>query len=125
MAAVNFPEQGQWVRWLTESRGLEGEVIDSAYPSLTIKWLGVDEPQVFPLADAYFTREQSSMSMEFIPKPAGINDSAPHQGLEAVSVARAAAILGISQKAVRGRLRSGALKGHQVDGKWVTVYING
>jgi hypothetical protein len=118
-----FPEQGQWVRWVTESFGREGEVIDSSWPSLTIKWLGVEEPQVFPWAMSYF--EGSSKGMALIPAPKKMPEN--RQSLEqgSLSIAQAAVTLGITQKAVRSKLRAGKLRGYQLEGKWVGCISNG
>jgi len=120
-----FPRVGDWVRWLTSTKGQEGQVVEAAWPSFTVRWVGVDEPQVFPLGFLYFTGEQSSMSMEPItPKKklkAVAIDSTPKG--RAMTVREAAGALDTTPRAIRMKLRAGKLKGLQRDGRWVEVYL--
>lgn len=118
-----FPEQGTWVRWLTSTHGREGEVIRSQWPSLTIQWLGVEEPQVFPYGYIYFDDEYPSSQMEVIDPPSVSIPDAPAGGDRPMTPKQAAAVLGIDMKILRQRLRSGKVKGLQRDGRWVQVYL--
>lgn len=118
-----FPRKGDWVRWVTSSFGREGRVVSASWPSFTVKWLGVDEPQVFPLGYLYFTNEQSSMSMELIKKPAKIAAKVSTPSGGAMTPAQAAAALGIDQRKLRIKLRSGKIRGIQENGRWVSVYL--
>lgn len=115
-----IPTKGQWVRWLNESFGREGQILEAKYPSLVIKWLGVEEPQVFPWGFMYFERGRE---MEIIPAPKKLPKDDQQAGGDMMSVRDAAATLETTPKAIRMRLRSGKLKGLKKDGRWVGVYI--
>jgi hypothetical protein len=118
-----FPSKGDWVRWVTTSSGREGQVVEAIWPSFTVKWLGVEQPQVFPWGQMYFNGEQSSASMEPIRKPRGVTAKASTPSGAAMTTAQAASALGITQRALRMKLRSGKIKGLQRDGRWVAVYL--
>lgn len=98
-------------------------MIRADWPSLTIKWVGVDEPQVFPWGHIYFTNEQSSMSMELIPKPRKVAAKASTPSGAAMTPAQAASALGTTARSIRSKLRSGKLKGEMRDGRWIAVYL--
>lgn len=115
-----FPKRGQWVQWITPEIGRQGQVIDAHWPSLVVKWLGVDEPQVFPLGYLYF-EPGSSLSMEYITKPKAAAQVQQQEAKGVLGVQAAAAALGLTPKQVRQKLRAGKLKGTQRDGRWVQV----
>lgn len=119
--AYPLPEVGSWVRWVDIEVAREGEVIQSEWPSLVVQWLGVDEPQVFPLA---YPLLHDKRTMEVIPRPARASQIRRDQARGRLGIAAAAARLGTTQKRVRQRLRDGQLKGKQVDGRWVEVYFD-
>lgn len=119
---VDIPPVGAWIRWITLEFGHEGQVIESSWPSMVVKWLGVDEPQVFPWAHPHFT---PLGDMEVIPKPAQAAKIERQQASGVLGVAAAAAALGTTPKRVRQRLRDGTLKGIQRDGKWIEVFLDG
>lgn len=115
-----LPSEGKWVRWITSDFGREGQVLVVQPPSVIIRWLGIEEPQVFPIAELHFGPEGD---MEFISEPAKAAqiDQQLEQGY--MGVAAAAAALGITEKRIRQRLRSGTLKGKREGGRWVQVWV--
>ena len=115
-----LPPVGTWVRWVDLETQREGEVIKSEWPSMVVRWLGVDLPQVFPLAYGYFDADM----MEVIPRPPRASQIRRQQASGRLGIAAAAARLGTTQKRVRQRLRDGSLRGEQVDGRWVEVYFD-
>lgn len=120
--AMRMPQQGDWVRWLSDDVGREGQVIRASGPSLTIKWLGVDEPQVFPAGIMYFQGEVSfGRSMSIIERPAVADRIEQEEASGVLGIAAAAARLKTTPKNVRARLRAGTLQGRQRDGRWVEV----
>lgn len=120
-----FPQAGDWVRWLTSTKGQEGQVVEAVWPSFTVRWEGVEEPQVFPLGYLYFTDELASMGMQPIARKKRLkvvtNDSTPIG--RAMSVREAASALETTPRAIRMKLRSGKIKGLQRDGRWIEVYL--
>jgi hypothetical protein len=99
-------------------------VVISKGPSIVVEWLGGDR-QVFPIVEAYvgpYRAVDDRMVAIERPKNALRIERETRKGV--MSVPRAAAILGIDQKRVRARLRSGALQGIQKGGKWVSVVLD-
>lgn len=117
-----LPSEGQWVRWITPDFGREGQVVLSQPPSMIIRWLGVDEPQVFPLASMHFG---PGGDMEFISEPIKASQIDRQMADGYMGVAAAAAALGITEKRVRQRLRNGTLKGLRKAGRWTQVWVEG
>lgn len=116
------PPLGAWIRWTTTEFGREGQVVESTPPSIVVKWLGVETPQVFPWAWPHFTEHPD---MEFISKPPAA-DRIERERLEGrVGITEAAARLGIEPKRVRQRLRDGKLRGIQHEGRWTHVIFDG
>ena len=115
-----FPERGDWVRWITADFGREGKVIHVQRPSIIVRWLGIPEPQVFPLAEHHFG---PSGDMVLIREPIKAAQIDRQMTRGHMGVAAAAAALGITEKRVRQRLRSGSLEGKQEDGRWVQVWV--
>jgi hypothetical protein len=115
-----IPTRGDWVRWITADFGREGKVIHVQPPSMIIRWLGIPEPQVFPLIAQHFG---PSGDMVLIREPAKAAQIDHQIARGHMGVAAAAAALGITEKRVRQRLRSGTLEGKQEDGRWVTVAL--
>lgn len=120
---TDFPAAGQWLRWVTPEFGREGEVISAMWPSFTVRWLGVDNPQTFPLGYVYFVAG-STEQMEFIDRPKNATQIRRQQASGIIGVAAAAAAMGTTPKIIRARLRAGKLKGIQRDGKWVSVILD-
>ena len=121
---VNPFQPGQWIRWITHQHVKEGQVVISKGCSIVVEWVG-GERQVFPVVEAYvgpYRAVDDRMVVIERPKNALRIERETKRGV--MSVARAAAILGIDQKRVRARLRSGVLKGVQRDGKWVGVELS-
>lgn len=116
-----LPVEGDWIRWTMPGLVMEGQVLQTAWPSLVVRWLGGVE-QVFPLGEMYWSPEAAPIAkMEVIPEPKEALRVQRDVDREQHSVLRAAKSLGTTQKQVRAWLRSGKLKGEQVDGKWVHV----
>lgn len=121
--SVNNFKVGQWVRWVTLEHVKEGLVVESAGPSIVVDWVG-GERQVFPVVERFFAPYRSlGESMEVIQRPKNALRIEREVKRGQMSVARAAAVLGIDQKRVRARLRAGTLKGVRQDGKWVSVEL--
>lgn len=115
-----LPNRGDWVRWITADFGREGQVVDIQPPSMIVRWLGISEPQVFPIAEHYFGPDGT---MKIIREPAKAAQIDRQMADGHMGVAAAAAALGITEKRVRQRLRSGSLKGTRKDGRWLTVWV--
>ena len=111
------PSEGQWVRWITADFGREGQVISVQPPSMVVRWLGIEEPQVFPVAAS------ALRDMEVIPEPAKAAQIDQQLAQGYMGVAAAAAALGITEKRIRQRLRSGSLEGKREGGRWVQVWV--
>lgn len=118
---MTLPHLGSWVRWVTSDFGREGQVVAVDPPSMVVKWLGIDQPQVFPLATPYFVRGHDQM--EVIPEPPKAAQIDRQMAKGHMGVAAAAAALGITEKRVRQRLRSGTLGGEYKDGRWTKVWV--
>lgn len=117
---MTFPQRGQWIRWVAPEFAKEGEVIFVNHPSMMVRWLGSGIEQVFPLATFHFG---PNGDMEIIARPPKASQIRRDEQRDRLSVAAAAAALGISEKRVRQRLRSGSLQGRQEGGKWVEVWL--
>lgn len=121
---VNPFEPGQWIRWITDHHVKDGQVVESVGPSVVIEWLGGDR-QVFPIVEAYVGPHRAvDDRMVTIERPKNASRIERETRKGQMSVARAAAVLGIDQKRVRAKLRSGALRGVQREGKWVSVVLD-
>lgn len=122
---TNPLQPGQWIQWSTPDQVKRGEVLVVSGPSIEVRWLG-GGGQVFPVVEGYFAPYGgSSYRMEVIPRPRGASSIDREQQRGRMSVARAAAILGTDKKRIRALLRSGALEGVQVEGKWTQVDADG
>lgn len=119
---MTLPREGDWVRWLTSDIAREGVVERISGVSLVIRWLGIDHPQVFPTGLRHF---KQGGEMTVIPRPPKATKIERQMKRGHMGIAAAAAALGITEKRVRQRLRSGTLKGRQVDGRWVEVWVEG
>lgn len=121
---VNPLRAGQWIRWSTLYNIKEGFILRSEGCSIEVEWLGGDR-QVFPNVEGFFPPYRGVTDcMEVIQRPKNATRMKREQSRGVISVARAAAILGIPQKRVRARLRSGSLKGVRGgDGKWKAVEL--
>jgi len=117
---VTFPEVGDWVRWVNVDIQRDGQVILSQYPSMIVRWLGVDDPQVFPWAHTHF---MIAGDMEIIAEPPRASLIAAQRASGVLGIDAAAASLGITPKRVRQLLREGKLEGHQESGRWVEVVL--
>jgi hypothetical protein len=115
-----IPQAGCWVRWVEVDVQREGIITLSLWPSLVIRWLGVDEPQAFPMAYPYFAE---GGSMEVIPRPPQAARVRRDKQAGVIGIATAAARLGTTPKRIRQQLRDGKLTGRQVDGHWVEVFL--
>ena len=113
-------QEGDWLRWSTPTSVKEGEVILSRGPSMVVRWLSGEE-QVFPIYALYVQSGGDRMVRIQRPKEASRIERDRARGV--MSVRRAAASLGVSPKRVRAMLRGGQLRGHQKDGKWVSVEL--
>jgi hypothetical protein len=113
---------GDWIQWSTPDHVKQGEVVVSSGPSIKVAWLGGGEA-VFPVVEGYIAGPYRSdhWRIDIIPRPKGASRIKREQLNGRMSVARAAALLGIEQKRIRAMLRSGALRGEQTDGKWSAV----
>ena len=114
-----LPQPGSWVRWVTAEFAREGEVIHTEGVSMIVRWLGGDQPQVFPLATVHF---EGHADMEVIPRPPRASKVDRQMARKQMGVAAAAARYGITEKRVRQRLRNGSLQGRRENGKWVEVW---
>lgn len=120
---VNPFSVGQWIRWTTFQHVKEGQVVVSEGPSIVVEWLG-GECQVFPIVEAYVGPYRAvDDRMEVVQRPKNALRIEREVKRGQMSVARAAAVLGIDQKRVRARLRAGTLKGVQSGGKWIAVEL--
>lgn len=117
---IPIPSEGRWVRWVTNEFGREGQVIQSLWPSMVVKWLGVEEPQIFPMAYPHFGE---GGDMRVIDKPTVADKVIAQEEKGVLGIAAAAAALGIDPKRVRQKLRDGQLKGKKIDGRWVEVWL--
>lgn len=115
-----LPTPGDWVRWVTADIGREGQVIDVQWPSMVVRWLGIPDPQVFPIADMHFGPRGD---MEIIGEPAKAAQIDHQMSNGYMGVAAAAAALGITEKRVRQRLRNGSLGGRREGGRWIEVWV--
>lgn len=124
MEYVNPLQAGQWIRWTTLHTMKEGSVLRSEGCSIEVEWLG-GERQVFPNVEGFFPPYRGVTDrMDVIQRPKIASRMKREQSRGVISVARAAAILGINQKRVRARLRAGTLRGRRgADGKWKSVEL--
>lgn len=114
--------EGQWIQWSTDHMVKRGEVTRSEGCSIVVRWLGGEE-QVFPLVWPYVDHAIIDARMVVIERPKEANRIERETRKGVMSVARAAATLGVSTKRVRAMLRSGQLEGTQKEGKWKTVNL--
>lgn len=116
--------EGDWLVWTTEFTAKRGQVVQSVGPSIEVEWLG-GERQVFPIVEGYVSGAYRGVSarMERIERPKEATRIARERKRGVISITGAAASLGTTPKRVRALLRSGQLKGHQIDGKWVSVEL--
>lgn len=114
-----LPEKGQWIRWLDTDVQREGQLLRVLYPSFTVKWLGIEEPQRFPWGCASWPRRD----MEIISRPPSASKVDREKREGRVGIGTAAASLGVSPKRVRQMLRDGKLEGTRKEGKWVAVVL--
>lgn len=118
---MNPFSSGDWVRWTTPHHIKEGQVSRVEGPSIVVDWMG-GEQQVFPTVDGYLPPMASAeYRIEIVSKPQRADRIERDQRRGHMSVARAAAILGTEPKRIRAMLRSGQIRGAQVDGKWAKV----
>ena len=87
---------------------------------MIVRWLDGSE-QVFPVVEYAHRTHSSRMDRIERPREAGRIERDRKRGV--MSVQRAASALGTTPKRVRAMLRAGQLKGHQRDGKWVSVEL--
>lgn len=128
-----------YVRWTTQDRIWEGQIVEvigggtreildldgvirdvPVWPGIAVQWVGsTDELKVFPVLQGYFPPQGTGL--EVIPKPRSAERIARDAKAGVMSLKRAAALLGVEPKRVRAMIRGGLLRGHQVEGKWVSV----
>lgn len=123
MSMTNPFKPGQWILWEAHHTARRGEIVQSEGPSIVVRWLGGEE-QVFPLVEPYLSRRLIGERMTVIERPKEASRIERDERRGVISVARAAAILGVSQKRMRVMLRDGKYKGVQRDGKWVSVDLD-
>jgi hypothetical protein len=111
---------GQWILWTTHGLVRQGQVVHTEGCSMIVRWLDGEE-QVFPVVE-YAARGLSSR-MDVIKRPREALRVQRDAKRGVMSVQRAASSLGTTPKRVRAMLRAGQLRGHQRDGKWVSVEL--
>lgn len=116
---MTLPKAGQWLRWLDTDVGREGQILSVNGVSMVVRWLGVEEPQVFPWGLAQWPRND----MEVVPRPSSASRIDREKREGRMGIATAAALLGTTPKRVRQKLRDGQLEGRREKGRWVEVEL--